>query len=475
MQMTYLGALKAWIYAPVFAIFGTGIFALRLPMLLAGAAGVWLFFLLLRRIAGDRAAVVGCGLLAVDSIYLLTLSFDWGPVALQHLLLLGGMLLLIRFHQQRSHWSLAGGFFLFGLALWDKALAIWMLSGLGIAGLLTFPRQILRAITPRRAAIAVFSFVIGALPLLIYNAENRWQTFAGNFQRDPAGISGKARMLLYTADGGGMFGWMINEDWQTPAPHHPAGALPRASAAISDLAGHPRRQWFLYAFFLALLLMPVVRGNALRAMLFALIAMAVAWVQMAITANTGGSLHHTILLWPLPEMVVAAAFACASQRLGRFGKPVLAAVLTVLMISGALVINEYYTVMRRNGGGQMWTDALFNLSDYIGRQPAKTIFSLDWAILDPLRLLHRGRLPLAVGNDPVNGAEKNPSDRAMLLRMISDPANLFIGHTKEYEFFPGVTPKLLAFGAEAGYRGEQVAVIPDRYGRKVYEVYRFVK
>ena len=44
---------------------------MRVPMLLAGAASVWLFYLLLRRIAGERAALIGCGLLAADSLYLL--------------------------------------------------------------------------------------------------------------------------------------------------------------------------------------------------------------------------------------------------------------------------------------------------------------------------------------------------------------------------------------------------------------------
>src|SRR5438552_13749180 len=142
MIMSYLGTLKSWIYAPIFHIFGTGVSATRDPVLLAGVASVWLFYLLLRRVAGQRAAVIGCGLLAVDSVYLLTTCFDWGPVALQHLLLIGGMLLLTRFYQEGGAIPLAGGCFLLGLAMWDKALAIWTLSGIGIAGISVFPRQI---------------------------------------------------------------------------------------------------------------------------------------------------------------------------------------------------------------------------------------------------------------------------------------------------------------------------------------------
>src|SRR5438094_112537 len=52
MLMSYLGTLKSWIYRPVFQLFGTGVQAMRAPMLLAGACSIWLFYLLLRRIAG---------------------------------------------------------------------------------------------------------------------------------------------------------------------------------------------------------------------------------------------------------------------------------------------------------------------------------------------------------------------------------------------------------------------------------------
>ena len=132
MLMTYVGTLKAWLYRPFFKFVHPHVWSLREPMVLAGVLSIALFYLLLRRISGERAAVVGAVLLATDAPYLLTTVFDWGPVALQHLLFIGGALCLVRFYQDRSHGALAGGAFLFGLAMWDKALATWLLSGLAI-------------------------------------------------------------------------------------------------------------------------------------------------------------------------------------------------------------------------------------------------------------------------------------------------------------------------------------------------------
>jgi 4-amino-4-deoxy-L-arabinose transferase-like glycosyltransferase len=473
MLMSYLGTLKAWVYSPIFGVFGTRVSALRDPVLLAGVASVWLFFLLLRRVAGERAAIIGCSLLAVDSLYLLTTCFDWGPVALQHLLLLAGLLLLMRFYQTRQDLALAGGGFLLGLAMWDKALITWMLTGIAIAGVLTFRRQVFGVITIRRVATGGLAFALGALPLIVYNVDEKLATFRSNVTRDTSDIPGKARQLMNTANGSGLFDWLVNENWEAPVPHQPEGWLPRASAHISALVGHPRHNLMLYAFALALLLAPLARGNALRTILFALIAMAVAWAQMAVTARAGTSVHHTILLWPFPEMVIAVSFAAASRRLGRAGIPSVAAVLIVLTVSGALVTNEYYTLMLRNGS-QNWTDAIFTLSDYMKGVSSNGIFCADWGIMDSLRLLNRGKLPLNVGTDPIRKPELSPNDRAYLQGVISEPSHVFIAHTKDYEVFQGVNAKLLKYAAEAGYERETIAVIPDGWGRPVYQVYRFV-
>jgi len=473
MVMTYIGTLKAWLYRPLMSIFGTGLAVLRVPMLLAGAASVWLFFRLLYRVAGRRAAIIGCTLLAVDSTYLLTVCFDWGPVALQHLLLVAGLLLLVRFYQLRGLPALFWGFCLLGLAMWDKALAIWMLGGIGVAAIVVFPGR-LRALASReRMGVAALGFLLGVLPLLIYNTENHWATFAGNVGRDTSDIPGKARILIETAKGDGLFSWMFDEQWQTPSPHLPRGVIQRTSADISSLFGHPRRHSLFYAFLLALLLAPLARGDALRAILFALIAMAVAWVQMVTGAQTGGSIHHTILLWPFPQMVVAVSFAAASRRLGRAGIPALAVAATVMIASRVLVANEYYYVGYSFGGAPVWSDAIFPLSDFLkGAAGSGNVYCVDWGLFDSLRYLNHGKLKLAVGTDPMSKPQLDPGDREAALRIVTDPGAVFVAHTTEFENFPGTNERLVNFAGEEGYRRDMLAVIPDSFGRKTFEVYR---
>jgi hypothetical protein len=472
MVMTYIGTLKAWLYRPLMRNFGTGLTTLRLPMVLVGVASVWLFFRLLHRIAGLRAAIIGCTLLAADATYLLTVCYDWGPVALQHVLMVAALLLLVRFYQLRRLPELFWGFCMLGLAMWDKALFIWMLSGIGVAALIVFPRRIWALVNRWTVPIAILGFLSGSLPLLVYNVENQWATFVGNVARDTSDIPGKAHMLMETAKGDGLFGWMFNERWQTPKPHAPSGVIERSSAEITSLFGHPRRHAVFYAFVLAILLAPLARGDALRAILFGLIAMAVAWIQMATNANTGGSIHHTILLWPLPQLVIAVSFAAASRRLGRAGLPVAALLTAAMFVSGVLVANEYFFVSYSYGGSPVWSDAVLPLSDYLKSAGTATVYCVDWGMFDALRYLNHGTLKLAVGNDPIGKKELTPDDRRAVLHMLDDPGAIYVAHTKAFENFQGTNQRLLDFAAAAGYRRDMLTVISDRYGRPAFEVYR---
>lgn len=474
MVMSYVGALKSWIYRLVFAVFGTSVWAVRVPMLLAGAASVWLFYLFMRRVSGERAALIGCGLLAVDASYLLTICFDWGPVALQHLFVVGGLLLVLAFWQHRREWVLAGGFLLFGLAMWDKASAIWNLDAFAIAGLLVFPREILRSITRRRIMLAALAFIAGALPLIAYNLTSEGRTVHDTVSREMGSIGQKAQVLRWTADGSLLFGFLVNG---TPPPQvtESRGSLARVSAELASLTGHPRANLMLYAFGLALLLAPLAPGRDRRAITFALAAMAVTWIQMAFTAQAGGSAHHAILLWPLPEMVIGISLAAASRRLGRAAMPVLAAALLILMVSGLAVINEYGVVMARNGGGVNWTDAIYRLSAYLKDVRASEVFCVDWGLMGSLHLLSHGRLPLRVGSEELAKPVWNPEDRGHLGAMVSEPDHVFLTHVAELEVFRGYAARLAEFAETLGFHREMLAVIADGHGRPTFEVYRFVR
>jgi len=114
--------------------------------------------------------------------------------------LLAGLLLLVKFYQTASRPGPSLGGLPPGLAMWDKALATWMLTGIGIAGILLFDRQIFA--DHSRLGHGRWLRYWGLWPLIIYNVDRNLATFL-NMARDTSNIPGNARFLMDTVDSRG--------------------------------------------------------------------------------------------------------------------------------------------------------------------------------------------------------------------------------------------------------------------------------
>jgi hypothetical protein len=255
MLMPYMGALKAWLYAPILAVCRTSAYSVRIPVLLIGSVTIWLFFLFMRRTVGDRAALIGTALLATDPTFLLTTCFDWGPVALQHFLLVAGVLLLLTGRGIQSPSRLALAFFLLGLGTWDKVVFAWPLMALAVASTIVFPRLVAGGLKRRRVIIAATWFCLGCLPLIKYNVANPLITLRTNVW-GPGTLASQFRFLRLTLEGSPLFGWLNFLD----AGPHPAtahGILHDASAWLNTATRHPQRT-LLWPAFLAALVITVI-------------------------------------------------------------------------------------------------------------------------------------------------------------------------------------------------------------------------
>lgn len=447
MLMTYVGTLKSLLYEPVFRIFAPSVTSIRIPPVLAGAVTIWLFYLVVMRIAGMRAAVVATVLFSTDTMFILTNTFDWGPVALQHLLLVGGLLAFLKFHESRKARMLALGCFLFGLGTWDKALFLWSLGGAGIAAAIVFPREVIRHLSLRNIAVAVACFVGGSAPLLIYNVRSHGGTLVGNASLSPSNLAGKVDALRGTLDGTGMSGYIT----------------------FDDPALRPRKNYNEPLLVAAVFLLPFLWFTpARRPSMFAAIFLFVAWIQMALTKGTGGGVHHVVLLWPFPFLFIALAFAQASQRLGRFGIPILAVVIGVAAWQNFRVYNQYRTEFIRHGVRGVWTDAMYPLNDRLAAYRSRELYIADWGLVNPLRVLGQGGFRL---HDYSFSLEAGT--RGDIVEQMGNPDNVFIDNTPEYAVFKNAQIHLSEWADEAGYKPVLLETVNDSKGRAAYEVFSY--
>lgn len=85
MLMPYIGALKAWIYYPIFQVFDVSGFSVRLPMVLWGACSIGLTYLYASRLFSPMVGWIAACLLAVEPGFIFHTRWDWGPTALMML------------------------------------------------------------------------------------------------------------------------------------------------------------------------------------------------------------------------------------------------------------------------------------------------------------------------------------------------------------------------------------------------------
>lgn len=473
MLMSYLGTAKTWLYGlVVFNLWRPGIFSLRIPMVIAGALTIVSLYLLAQRTLGRRTAFVLSALVATDATFVLTTTFDWGPVAIQHLTYIAGLLFVTAGFQRNSPLRIAAGFLLFGIGMWDKAIFIWILSGTAVAALILFPSQVKKTITWRNVLAAFLGFVIGASPLITYNTRNAFKTFQGNAVFSTAGLEQKIWLLRLTLSGSALFSYVANEDG-AEAPREPRNGFEQASVALRDVTGERRSGCLFYAVVISLVAVPLWWRRR-TPVLFALIVMGIAWVQMAFTAGAGTGAHHVVLLWPLPHLIIAVALVEGTRRLPRWSTATCAVILAVLCGSNILVMNQYLSQFIRNGAGPIWTDAIMPLSTEVSRWSDRQLLMMDWGMDPTLRMLHEGKLKTLWNVSDVVAHELSPEDRAAVTRMFVIHGVL-LTHTPKYELEPGSLERVKRVAAESGYQRRVLASINDSNGRPVFEIAEFVK
>jgi hypothetical protein len=472
MILPYLGAFKAWLYYPLLQSFDVTPVLLRLPVLFLGTVSVWLFFAILNRTVGRRTAIAGALLLATDASFVVATTYDFGPIAFLHCFLLAGVLLLLQYERTGASKYLALAFFIFGLALWHKALFIWMLDGLAIAAVCVFPGRVTAMLTPRRAALAVLSLCVGAMPLIYFNAVTGGATLhTSEVMSGAAPVSQKVLVLKKTLSGNVLFAWMTDET------HLDTAVAPRkfretVSVRFSRLVGGVRSNWLFYAFVVSCCLVPWLWFTpSRRAALFVLIYLAVTWAQMLILPNTGASIQHVLLLWPFPHFLIAIALVQAGASLGPHGPRAAACALAAIAGANLLLINQYYSDLATNGTSAIWTDAIYPLHDYLESASASRIVTTDWGYATTLCLLSDGEMPL----DDISYTLLGPSDGevAWIRSLIDDPRNLFVDHTAADEQFRAAHQRLESIAGMSGRTRVLVAVIRDRNQRPRFEIARY--
>jgi 4-amino-4-deoxy-L-arabinose transferase-like glycosyltransferase len=467
MIMGYIGALKAWLYTPIFSLLGISVWTLRVPVLLAGVATVWLFASLLARLSGPLAAAIGALLLATDPIFLTTTVFDWGPVALQQLLLVGAMLALVRFAERRKERDLVIGCFALGLALWHKAVLLWLLVAMAASAAALAGRELF-GLAVRYWSRAAGAFLLGALPFVFYNLDQPGQAWSGR-RLGLQDLAGKIEVMKRSVRGDAMAGFLVAAE-SNGEEAAAETAVERASLRLSDLAG--RRISGIQLWLVPVAAAGLFSARSRRTILFFAMAFLVAWAQMLVTVEAGGSVHHTVMLWPFLHAFLAVGLAAVAS-FSRWAARLCALLVLSAATMNALATNEHLARLVRFGAERMWTDAIFELAERVRASGARYFHPADWGMGDQVRLLAAGGVMVEEAVQPFSRESLDEEERRRVLERVERPDAIFARYVPGWGYFPAAACLLEEAAREAGFEPAPIGIVQDRRGRPVFELFAF--
>ena len=322
----YMGTIEAYLAAPLFAVAGPGLWALRAPNLLLYAGFLAAMWFLGRRVFGPWLATLTVGLLALGADRILKNQLISGggypeinPAAAAL------MLLSVTLRTSRLGYVAFG--LLTGLMLWDDWL---VLPYVAAAAVVLVHRGV-----PRRAWVALAAgLVVGAAPLLIHDLTSPWRrgALATFFGLSSGGPDASWAERLH---GGFLVGLPMGTGMCLPgrcAPWQTAWALVWLALLVAAgvLAWRDRTER--------------VRRAARLALVFAAAASLLLYVRSNAAGNTplenARYLHcllvsTPVVLWPLWSLASRCAGPAASRVAGVLG--IAAIVATAAVATGAFV------------------------------------------------------------------------------------------------------------------------------------------
>jgi len=204
--------------------------------------------------------------------------------------------------------------------------------------------------------------------------------------------------------------------------------------------------------------------------LFLFSMLALILVQSCFTVS--GATHLLIML-PLPQLVIALFMDMLYQVITPRVLPsaLMAVVFLALTAQDLRVDFQYYQALQRSGGLGRFSDAIYELAEYLEDNHITSPLAVDWGFKNNIQILTQGRVnPIEIFQYSWNPNEEFFKE---VSRRIKDPNNRYLFYAREFASFD----RYDAFERivrEANKVVQLEKVFYQRDGKPVYYLYRVI-
>ncbi len=470
----YLGALKAWIYAPVFRLFGVSALTVRLPVILIAALTLLIFYRAMRRELGVVWAAIVVWIMAVDPANIFPSRLDWGPTVLMHLFQASILALWFSYRNKPKLWKIGLVFVCCGLGFFDKFNFVWLVSAFVIGVFLCYPDSVkdLWISSSKSVRWAALIFVSIGLATMLYltlpliklqflmaEALNPHLRLRLSFDLLQSTLSGAAVAGVIFGSLAGMIQvipfWLIVVD----------GCLALASLflAMSNAEARENRKNGIFCLLIGLLI----------------------FLQIVITPQATGPHHHS-MIFPLP--LLAFAFLARSlydhfrtKKLSQVVAFITGAVATCIFLGNIHNTKVYLSHFRNDPRyAPLWSPEIYSLSRYINEHgfESKKIICADCCVNNQLRALAPKKLRRRMRDfwPAFKELPKNPEEQNKLLEKIFPEGKTFVvTFDASKETFPETRANFIALLSAHPELNSRLVRELWYGGEKIYELYEVIR
>jgi hypothetical protein len=458
MLMGYVGALKAYLYFPIFQALGVSPATIRWPVIVLSALTLWLAYGVARCSFGRVVSAMFVLVIAADPVFVSLTTLDVGPVALMLFLKLAALLCALRAVMTGRPGYLWGVTIACALGIFDKLNFIWFVLALAVTAGLLFRAELAVILRRDRAgfllpvsalgivtAVAMFGLI---LPQLI--ASQAEQSGVGALDR----LGYVLRLYARTMDGREFYRLVTKSVLTTASPVNvltAAGILGLGTLTLTGLrrSGSGR----------SALSDRILTGYLL---LFLFIGL-----QLLITKKAWGP-HHVMMLYPFHLLVVLAA---AARMAGPVGAVVAAGVLA---ISGLHVGSAYAQRFQPTEEFEaQWSPVIGDLVHWLDERAPDRIASVDWGTHNQIVALGSPRTRAAARDlwPHFRAPADSAAQRLLFEREFKGRDVLAVLFGRQWDIMPQVRSAFNAWAASFGLRTRRVREFRSPNGTVIYEVY----
>ncbi len=450
--MPYIGALKAWIYLPIFQLFGVDPLTIRLPAILFGVAGA--FFLVASvGIWFGRGAAVCCAFLTLlDPSLLMHSRLDWGPNALMFFFRGLAILGIAWWWKHRTPAGIWVALTACTLGGFDKLNFIWVSCALWFALIAVF-RPEMRYYFSRYPQTGTWqsALIIVTTGFILFRAV----VIGLSLDADPMPLFDRMGIALqlvqFTLVGGGPLDF-ISGDGMTPAQWMLPAYVFALSVAICGVALFWRQiAWRPYTFLLVFVL--------LLAAAFAFTDSATGPHHSAVLAGLPGVLLAPLLSSPIPQSKSrVTALTLNSLR-----------ILSTAAIAFAMAYTTIHSIRRfAEPENSNWDMAHNDLGQLFEKYPDAYFRTADWGMGTQLIALSRGKVKV---NDQWPDFANQAKDSSDLLKSADGSPTIVLVRAAGQENFAKANAGAMHAISNSGKRSTEIDRFNDWRGQHLISAF----